>query len=80
MRTVSAIQANLDAHALRYGRIVRTFLGMLVFVCRIPAGAQNLAAVPTVRDSGIIRVPVIDQQDIRFKRLSTADGLSQTTR
>jgi signal transduction histidine kinase/CheY-like chemotaxis protein/ligand-binding sensor domain-containing protein len=52
-----------------------------MLLCFTPSGgadAQDRNAVPTSRDSGIVRLPIIDQRDIRFKRLSTIDGLSQT--
>jgi hypothetical protein len=69
------------AHSSRHRRILRTLLGVLMLLCFTPSGgadAQDRNAVPTSRDSGIVRLPIIDQQDIRFKRLSTIDGLSQT--
>ena len=64
----------------RYRRILRAVLGTLMLFCITAsvARAQNRDAVPTSRDSGLVRIPLIDQQDIRFKRLSTVDGLSQT--
>ena len=68
------------AHSAKHGRTLLSVLGtvILFFVSASGAGAQDRKAVSTSGDSGIVRLPVIDQQDIRFKRLSTADGLSQT--
>jgi PAS domain S-box-containing protein len=68
------------AHLARHRRILRTFLGALILFCitASDAGAQDRNTVSTFRDNGIVRLPVIDEQDIRFKRLSTLDGLSQT--
>ena len=47
---------------------------MLFCITASGAGAQDHKPVSTARDNGIVRLPVIDQQDIRFKRLSTAEG------
>ena len=51
---------------------------MLVCITPSLARAQNRDGVSTSRDGGIVRIPLVDQQDVRFKRLSTVDGLSQT--
>ncbi len=63
------------------GRSVPRTLRILVtlmLVCWMPggAGAQNRQTIPTARDAGIVRLPVIEQQDVRFRRLSAADPLS----
>ncbi len=51
---------------------------MLLCITPSVARAQDRNAVPTSPDSGLVRIPLVDQQDLRFKRLSTVDGLSQT--
>ena len=55
-------------------------MGALLLFCITPsvARAQDRAAVSTSRDGGIVRLPIIEEQYVRFKRLSTVDGLSQT--
>ena len=40
----------------------------------LPAGAQQ----PVIEEARTVRLPVIDGNDIRFRRLSTGTGLSQT--
>jgi len=49
---------------------------IVLFMLRLPA---LTAAVPQVHvDPRVIRLPVVDGRNIRFTRISTADGLSQT--
>ena len=52
-----------------YKRVVAVTRGASAKACCGAAGAS---------ESRPITLPVIDGKDIRFKRLSTADGLSQT--
>lgn len=76
----ASIGAGLMAHSAKYVRILFSVLGTVIpfFISASGVGAQHRIAASTSDGSGIVRLPVIDQQDIRFKRLSTADGLSQT--
>jgi hypothetical protein len=80
MRPVSAKYECGDGRSLWQGRSPRILL-VTVFFCRTlaVAGAPAPGSVQTVRDDCNIRLPVVDQQDIRFNRVSPADGQSQLT-
>ena len=54
-------------------RMLLSVLGVLVLFCVTApgAGAQERHAASTSRDRGIVTLPIIDQQDIRFTSVST---------
>src|ERR1700749_5088077 len=62
------------AHSARHRRIFPTVLGtlMLCFVTASRAGAQDGKAVSASRAPGLVWLPVVDKQDIRFTQLSVA--------
>ena len=67
------------AHS-RYRRIVRTVLGTLMLCCVTAsgAGAQDRTQPQRLVDSGIVKLPIVDKQDIRFTRVSTNNVRLQT--
>src|SRR5262245_28160802 len=64
-------QAHSIAHSARLQTILLFALGHLLPFCLIAseAGAQNRRAATPLRD-GLVRLPVIDKQDIRFTHVS----------
>ena len=60
------------AHSARHRRILLSVLGTLMLFCITAsgAGAQDRIAASTSRHSGIVKLPVVDKQDIRFTRVS----------
>ena len=67
------------AHS-RYRRIVRTVMGTLMLCCvtASSAGAQDRIAVSASRQTGIVKLAIIDKQDIRFTSVSTNNVPLQT--
>ena len=64
----------------RYRKIVRTVLGTLMLCCvtASSAGAQDRFAVSASRQTGIVKLAIIDKQDIRFTSVSTNNVPLQT--
>src|SRR5678816_3659187 len=60
------------AHSSRHRRILRTVLSTLMLFCitASAAGAQNRDRGPASLHRGIVTLPIIDRQDIRFTRVS----------
>ena len=56
------------AHSARHRRILLSVLGALMLFCVTAsgAGAQDRNAASTSRHGGIVKLPVVDKQDIRF--------------
>src|ERR1044072_4446176 len=64
----------------RHRRIPRTILGTLIlFGITSSVIAQDRKAVSTSRHSGIVKLPIIDKQDIRFLPFS-ANGEAPQSR
>ena len=55
-------------HSARHRRILRTVLVTLMLFCVTAsgAGAQDRNAASTSRHSGIVKLPVVEKQDLRF--------------
>ena len=60
------------AHSARQRRILFLVLGALMLFCVTASGAdaQDRTASSTSRDGGIVKIPVVDKQDIRFTHVS----------
>jgi signal transduction histidine kinase/ligand-binding sensor domain-containing protein/CheY-like chemotaxis protein len=58
----------------------RTILGALLLVCITSsvAAAQGRNAIPSTKNGGLVTIPVVDDHNTRFRRISTADGLSHS--
>src|SRR5690349_9712029 len=67
--------------AARHRRILRTVLRMLMLFCIMPSGgvAQDRNATSAYRPPGIVKLPVVDKQDIRFLPFS-ANGEAPRSR
>lgn len=59
-------------HLSSYRRTFRTLLGILILFCsvRSGAGAQDRNKTSTSFQNGVVKIPVVDKQDIRFTQLS----------
>ena len=60
------------AHSARQRKILFLVLGALMLFCVMPssAGGQDRNAGSTSRHRGLVKLPVVDKQDIRFTQLS----------
>ena len=69
------------AHSARHPRIVRAVLGTLMLFCITPSGgvAQDRNATSASRPSGIVKLPIVEKQDIRFLPFS-ANGEAPRSR
>src|SRR5262245_58779106 len=85
-KEIANIRVRPMRHSAGHRRILRPILGGLILCSLTGYSADALnhrpmapVKVPQVQvDPQPIKLPVIDGKDIRFKHLSTAEGLSQT--
>ena len=67
-------------HSARHQRILFSVVRTLMLFCVTAsgAGAQNRNAASTSLDRGIMKLPIVDKQDIRFTSVSTNNVPLQT--
>src|SRR4026207_527738 len=67
-RTIAGSRRTPMGHSARHQRILFSVVRTLMLFCVMAsgAGAQNRNAASTSFDRGIMQLPILDKQDIRF--------------